>query len=155
MSIKELENLVEVNKLHREPINASDLPEIEGLMSSGTRRLDDAKTEALSIESRFDLAYNAAHALALAALRLHGYRSTNRYLVFQALPHTLGIAKEKVRVLDSAHNKRNRSEYDGVFDVDSIMVRSLILVGADIEKAVRDVFSAKAKQFGFTPPFAR
>lgn len=45
----------------------------------------------LAIESRFDLAYNAAHALALAALRARGYRSDNRYVVFQALPHTLGL----------------------------------------------------------------
>jgi hypothetical protein len=44
------------------------------------------------MESRFDLAYNAAHALCLAALRWHGYRPTNRYIVFQGLPHTLGLA---------------------------------------------------------------
>ncbi len=32
---------------------------------SGMRRLDDAARQELSLESRFDLAYNAAHALAL------------------------------------------------------------------------------------------
>lgn len=41
--------------------------------------LHDARQTMLSIESRFDLAYNAAHAGALAALRTHGYRSENRY----------------------------------------------------------------------------
>jgi hypothetical protein len=47
---------------------------------------------ALSPEIRFDLAYNAAHALALAALRWNGYRLNNsRYIVFQALPHTLEL----------------------------------------------------------------
>ena len=37
------------------------------------------------------LVYNAAHALCLAALRWHGYRSGNRYIVFQLLPHTLKV----------------------------------------------------------------
>ena len=42
-------------------------------------RLDDPARSALSLESRFDLAYNAAHALALAALRYYGYRCQSRY----------------------------------------------------------------------------
>jgi hypothetical protein len=62
--------------------------EIDGLIRSGTVRLKDAGNAANSLESRFDLAYNAAHALSLAALRWHGYRSENRYLVFRSLTHT-------------------------------------------------------------------
>ena len=145
MSIKELENLVDKG-LQRESVAATDMLEIDGLVSSGARRLKDAGNESLSIESRFDLAYNAAHALALAALRLSGYRSTNRYLVFQVLPHTLGIAKEKVRVLDSAHKKRNSSEYDGVFDVDIALVESLVRVAHDVDAAVRVLWAAKREE---------
>lgn len=66
-----------------------DKREIEGLIRSGRARLCDALNTTLSIESRFDLAHNAAHALCLAALRWHGYRSGNRYVAFQLLPHTL------------------------------------------------------------------
>lgn len=33
----------------------------------------------------FDLAYSAAHALCLAALRHHGFRPSKRYIVFQVL----------------------------------------------------------------------
>ena len=72
--------------------------EIRGLLRSGEARLADAANRALSLESRFDLAYNAAHALALAALRLRGYRSENRFLVFQVLPHTLGLPPATWRV---------------------------------------------------------
>lgn len=43
----------------------------------------------LSTEGRSLSAYNAAHAAALTALRSHGYRSENRYMVFQRLTHTL------------------------------------------------------------------
>lgn len=66
------------------------------------------------MESRFDLAYNAAHALSLAALRHAGYRpNRQRYVVFQTLEHTLGLGPEVWRVLARAHDVRNRSEYGG------------------------------------------
>lgn len=65
--------------------------EFEGLLRSGKVRLADAKNMALGLESRFDLACNAAHALSLAALRWHGYRSENRYQVFPCLTHTPGV----------------------------------------------------------------
>ena len=84
MTSPELENLVRIGKLKREAWSHRDF---DGLVKSGSARLTDAARTELSIEGRFDLAYNAAHALALAALRHRGYRSDNRYVVFQALPH--------------------------------------------------------------------
>ena len=95
-------------------------------MKSGETRLVDAERKANSLESRFDLAYNAAHALCLAALRHAGYRPAKRYVVFQALPHTLGLGPEVWRVLDRAHNVRNRSEYEGDLSVDERLLAELI-----------------------------
>src|SRR5437867_1931647 len=95
-----LENLAAYGDIKRE---SPDADEYEGLVRSGRVRLGDAERHALSFESRFDLAYNAAHALSLAALRRHGYRSENRYIVFQALAHTLGLGPAVWRVLDGAH----------------------------------------------------
>jgi hypothetical protein len=92
---------------------APDTNEIAGLLRTGRVRLHDAQNTALSLESRFDLAYNGAHALCLAALRRMGYRSGNRYIVFQVLPHTLGLGPEVWRVLDKCHNTRNLGEYEG------------------------------------------
>lgn len=66
-----LENLARIGKLAAESASA---PEIAGLLRSGRERLKDARNEALAFSSRFDLAYNAAHALSLAALRWQGYR---------------------------------------------------------------------------------
>ena len=109
--------------LHRQPPDAT---EYAGLVRMGTRRLTDAHNASLSLESRFDLAYNAAHALSYAALRRLGYRSSNRYTVFQALPHTLGLGPETWRVLDKCHKVRNQSEYEGVLDVDERLVDDLI-----------------------------
>lgn len=108
--------------LRREPVDAS---EYAGLVRSGMRRLVDAERASNSIESRFDLAYNAAHALSLAALRRAGYRSSNRYIVFQALPHTLGLGPEVWRVLSKCHDLRNRGEYEGELDIDERLITDL------------------------------
>lgn len=118
------ENLCGPGKpLKAEPPDAN---EFAGLLRSGAARLKDADTKALALESRFDLAYNAAHALCLAALRWHGYRSTNRYLVFQLLPSTLGLGPEVWRVLSKCHDVRNVGEYEGALDVDARIVTDLI-----------------------------
>ena len=53
-----LDNLARTGSLTAE---ASAEDEIRGLLRSGMRRLDDAERRDLSLESRFDLAYNAAH----------------------------------------------------------------------------------------------
>ena len=86
MSNDALENLVKIGNLHKEK---SDKEEIASLVNSAKVKLQDSEIEQLNIESRFDLAYNASHALALAALRSRGYRCSKRYLVFQCLEHTL------------------------------------------------------------------
>ena len=97
MAIDAPDNLVRVGQLKRERPSKADF---EGLLRSGQHRLRDAQTAALSDESRFDLVYNAAHALALAALRWHGYRSDRRYLVFQCLQHTLACPAEQLKPTD-------------------------------------------------------
>ncbi|HEV2540572.1 MAG TPA: hypothetical protein VGU03_12850 [Frateuria sp.] len=119
-----LENLAGPGKaLVAEPPDAA---EIAGLIRSGHARLDDARNASLSLESRFDLAYNAAHALCLAALRRKGFRPRHRYIVFQALPHTLGLGPEVWRVLAKAHDARNLAEYEGHVDVSERLVLDVI-----------------------------
>jgi hypothetical protein len=111
------------NALRREAPNAN---ESAGLRRSGLTRLADAQKHVNSVESRFDLAYNAAHALCLAALRHAGYRATNRYIVFQVLPHTLGLGPDVWRVLARCHEVRNRGEYEGDLGVDERLLADLI-----------------------------
>jgi hypothetical protein len=100
--------------------------EFDGLLRSALDRATDAKNPGLTLASRFTLAYDASHALALAALRTHGYRSEDRYTVFQCLTHTLNWAAWQWRVLDLCHKKRNLAEYEGHLDVDETLVRELI-----------------------------
>jgi hypothetical protein len=103
-----------------------DEREFAGLLKSGQARLNDSENIALALESRFDLAYNAAHALSLAALRWHGYRASHRYIVFQLLPHTLGLGPEVWRVLSKCHDVRNLGEYEGDLRIDERIVLDLI-----------------------------
>jgi hypothetical protein len=113
-----------------------DKKEFEGLIRSGHARLRDALNTTLSLESRFDLAYNAAHALCLAALRWHGYRSGNRYIVFQLLPDTLGLGPEVWRVLAKCHNIRNLGEYEGDLNVDERIVIDLVIACQAVARSV-------------------
>nr|WP_231402606.1 hypothetical protein [Caenimonas aquaedulcis] len=114
-----------------------DAHECDGLQRTGLARLADARNVTLALESRFDLAYNAAHSLCLCALRARGYRASNRYIVFQVLPHTLGLGPEVWRVLDKCHQTRNLGEYEGLLDISERLVSDLITA----TQAVADALS--------------
>ena len=106
------------------------------MVSAALARLQDASNQANAIESRFDLAYNAAHGLCLAALRWHGYRPGNRYIVFQVLPHTLGLGPEVWRVLAKCHEIRNLGEYEGDLNVEERLVKDLITACRTLAQAL-------------------
>src|ERR1051325_9699258 len=126
MPASPLDNLVKAGLLEAEPHSEA---EIERLLCSGEARLRDAENVALSIDSRFDLLYNAAHALSLAALRRRGYRPRQqRFIVFQSLAHTLDLPQEQWRVLDQAHALRNRIEYEGAVPPTEQLVEAVLRV---------------------------
>jgi len=110
------------------------------VLAMARTRLADARQPTVSREGRFTSAYNAAHAAALVALRWHGYRSENRYIVFQSLTHTLNWSAPRWRVFDAAHRKRNLAEYEGILDIEESSIAELCgLVAeliADVEKLV-------------------
>jgi hypothetical protein len=115
MTSSELENLVRTGALKREPPAAS---EVDGLQRSGEARLADADNP--------------------------NYRPQSRYIVFQALAHTLGMPSATWRVLAKAHDVRNHAEYEGSIDVDERLVADLI----DAAKKVRDAFRASKPPSG-------
>jgi hypothetical protein len=108
-------------------------------VASGLARLSDAENEKNSLYSRFDLAYGAAHALCLAALRHHGFRPSKRYIVFQVLPDTLGLGAEVWRVLSKCHDLRNRTEYEGALDVDERLVSDLVAACRKVAEKVNSL----------------
>lgn len=94
MTSDKLGNLVRIGKLKEEPPSEKEL---QGLKSSAVARLADAERRDLSFESRFDLTYNAAHALALYALRRNlaeyeGYLERDEQLLADMISTTRALS---------------------------------------------------------------
>ena len=115
-----------------------DPQEIQRLVAVAETWLYDSSKTDLSPETRFVLAYGAAHAVCVAALRRLGYRTEKRYLVFQLLPTTLGIGPDVWRVLDKAHEKRNLLEYEGMTDIEPQLLDDTLVATAAVLKAWRE-----------------
>jgi hypothetical protein len=133
VSKAELENLVRIGKLRREPASRA---EFDGMVSSARTRLADAQNEDIATDSQFDLAYGAAHRLALAALRQHGYRSEDRITVFQTLVHTVDTDRADLQIFLRAHNERNLAEYEGRTELDKQLMTDLIRCTKKLDAAV-------------------
>lgn len=134
-----LENLLRSGALKAEP---SDRGECEGLIRSAKARLNDAGTSSLAFASRFDLACNAAHGIALCAMRLRGYRSDKRYLVFQCLGLTAGASRLQVRLFALCHECCNLAEYEGYLDEDEALLAELIESARQVLDEVRRLMNA-------------
>ena len=132
--MKELDNLVKINKMKVEPANAK---EFAGMLHAAEVKLQDAQLAGLSEDGQFSLVYGAAHALSLAALRWHGYRCDARYLVFQCLQHTLGLDRAKWRVLDKCHHTRNLAEYEGHLEIEPQLLKEQLSITLEILALVK------------------
>jgi hypothetical protein len=133
MGKAELNNLAKIKKIKPEEFNEA---EYQSYLDAAKNRLSDARRKDLSSNSRFDLAYGAAHSYARAALRYCGYRSDDRYILFQVLEHTVGMAPNDWRVLAKCHNDRNLSEYQGETNVDLVLVEEVIAITTRLEAIV-------------------
>jgi hypothetical protein len=134
MGKQELDNLVKIRKLKLEPASRA---EFDGMVRSARTHLADAQNESIDTDSQFDLAYGAAHRLALAALRQQGYRSEDRITVFQTLVHTVGSAKADVQIFLKAHNERNLAEYEGHTEINAQLLKDLIRCTKTLDAAVK------------------
>ncbi len=143
MASSNLDNLVKIGHLKLETPAQS---EIDGLMNGARARMKDADHTVLSLESRFDLCYGAAHSLSLAALRWHGYRPDNRYAVFQSLVHTTQLTSAQVRVLSDAHSRRNRIAYEGAEEVSQTLIDSMMKVTKELLLQVEKLGPITAKK---------
>jgi hypothetical protein len=133
MAKPELDNLVKINRLKAEPPLRK---EYDGMLKSAQRGLADAQNESIETDSQFDLAVEAAHKFALAALRREGYRSENRITVYQTLTHTIGVSNADLQIFLKAHNERNLASYQGRIDIDGKLLADLIAATKRLNAAV-------------------
>lgn len=127
-----LENLVG-RGLEREP---SSRAEIERLLDKIATKLADAEVKSVSLETRFDIAYEALLQIGLVALRSHHLRPNSRgghhAIALQSLPLTIGYPREKVRLLDEFRKQRATGLYDGSFSPSERELSELIAATKEI-----------------------
>ena len=139
LGTQNLVNLARADLLASEPTSAE---EIGRLLKAADDQLRDSRNASLSAASRFILAYGAAHALALAALRAEGYRPVaskgHRKIIFQALGSTAGAAPELWMALDRYHDRRNAAEYEAAPAASEAEAKDLVELTAKLQKLVLD-----------------
>ena len=132
-----LANLARAGQLAAEPTSAE---EIGRLLQGADAQLRDSRTDSLSAPSRFILAYGAAHALALAALRAHGYRPSSskghRKIIFQALGSTIGAPPGLWMAIDRYHDRRNATEYEAAPPASEAEASDLVELATRLQKLV-------------------
>jgi uncharacterized protein (UPF0332 family) len=135
--MSKLANLARAGQLAAEPTSAG---EIARLLKSADDQLRDSGVKSLSAAGRFMLAYNATHALALAALRAEGYRPSasqgHRKVIFQVLETTAGAPRELWIALDRYHDRRNAAEYHGAQPATEAEAKDLVELATKLQKLV-------------------
>ncbi len=128
-----LENLVGKG-LQREP---SSREEIQRFLVKINAKLADAGQSSISLDSRFDLAYEALLQAGLAALRANNLRPDSRgghhVLALQTLHNRIGYPREKLRVQEEFRRQRATGLYDGSFVPTQAELDELRATAADLK----------------------
>lgn len=109
-----LDNLVGRTLERVEPDRAG----IARMLAAAERNVVDAGLAALSPENRFDAAYKAILQCAMVALRANGFRTLtsqagHHQTALQTLPLTIGLANDRMILLDALRKQRNLADYEG------------------------------------------
>jgi uncharacterized protein (UPF0332 family) len=113
--------------------------QIAELFAIADRDLEDARTERLSTDWQFGIAYNAALKLCTILLYARGYRPEKtlaHYRTLQALPLILGADRQRdADYLDACRTKRNTAEYDSAGRISPEEARELVEFSAELRIA--------------------
>ena len=110
-----LDNLVKTGQLKKQ---ATTPEEVQRLLQSIARNLQDARVAAISNEARFDCAYRAIMQCAMVGVCASGYRPStsvpgHHQMMIQSLPLTMNVDRSVWIVVDVLRRKRNLSDYTG------------------------------------------
>lgn len=138
MALENLERLVERRQLSR---HEATRREIENHLRTGREFRDAASLRGTPERVRFHNLYDAAHALALAGMKLAGYRPPdgegNRQLTLSCVEQTLALRKGAAAAFVEANRLRAQMQYQGA-DVD--VADSLMgTMSSAIDEALREV----------------
>jgi hypothetical protein len=109
-----LEELALRNEIVREPLGAG---EIDRLLTTVDRRLEDAAHTSLHPETRLEQAYHAILGCAVIGLRAHGLRAVDRpghhVVALESLADTLGVTLDRVDYFQTLRDLRDKDLYTG------------------------------------------
>lgn len=133
-----LDNLLGIGRLKAHKPSRVD---IERLLTAAEASLRDARRPELNNSTRLDLAYKAIMQSALAALYANGFRPStsepgHQQTTIQTLPKTIGLAADRMKVLDSFRRARNLADYEGS-EVEDAKVRESAECAAQLIADVR------------------
>lgn len=117
----------------------SSREEIHHLLRLADRDLADCRSQSLSVDWRFNIAYNAALQCATAALAASGFRASkdaHHFRVIQSLRFTIGAPNKTIQKLDAFRKKRNISEYDHAGVVSETELSEMIRLSEELRAGV-------------------
>ena len=116
--------------------------EIANLLALADRDLHDSQSAELSVDWRFNIAFNAALQLAGTALAASGYRivrsGPHHQRTIQSLVYTIGADDNTVRLLDRFRKKRNVAEYDAVGTISEQEATEILALARSLRQRVHD-----------------
>ena len=114
--------------------------QIAELFAIAARDLEDARTDRLSSDWQFGIAYNAALKLCTILLYAEGYRPEKNlahHRTLQALALILGPERQgDADYLDSCRSKRNTAEYDSAGHISPEEAGELIGFSTELHRTV-------------------
>ncbi len=123
--------------------------EIADLLAVAARDLADCQAAGLSVDWRFNIAYNAALQLAGAAPAAAGYRAAreaHHHRVIHALEYTIGADKTTIAQLDAFRKKRNIAGYERVGLVSDKEAREMVELAKQLQRDVTSWLKNKYPQ---------
>ena len=139
-----LEGLLSVGEIGHLTCSAG---EIAGLIAKAERKLNDAKAENISKETRLEQAYTVIFTCASIALRAMNYRVLNssgkHYLTIETTRYTLGLENETVEYLQTIRNMRNQEIYGIALQINADDLNQLITEAGSILESTKSWLADK------------
>lgn len=155
------EQLQGLDKIGRVNPHVASVAEIRQHLDDAKDLLSDASKKDNTLRGRFGNANSAAHAVLMAAIKMHGYRPTgekgHRHILYELLEALLPAAAGAKAVLSQAHKLRNRAEYDGdPIDITRGLVEDLVIAVANVQEEAMLMFKGfkQSNQSSQQPPAA-
>jgi len=125
--------------------HTSSRQEISDLLGLVARDLQACRTQALSLDWRFTIAYNAALQAATVALRAVGFRTTHsshHYYTIESLSLTLALDSKLVHRLHAFSKKRSISSYDTTGTISDREFEEMVDMAEDLRQRVKEWLKA-------------